>query len=198
MLAALSAVLLIAFEGLQLAKGEIYQQVLGGMDGTTLIELGVLALWGVYTLHERTDLQAVSFTLVGGLSFIFTYEAIYKWSFYLAPFRLDMPPQEFRQFVIQSGIALSVLAGFAVGFFELKSWTFVWLALFVSLWVFWLLVGFPQITDELIWPVVIPIRFTHEMTYLLNRATKLVLFLAFLTLFPHRRTEEMRAGRSES
>src|SRR6266508_4655512 len=29
------------------------------------------------------------------------YEAIYKWSFYLAPFRLHMPPAESREFVIQ-------------------------------------------------------------------------------------------------
>jgi lipoprotein signal peptidase len=90
----------------------------------------------------------VSFTLVAGLSFIFIYEAIYKWSFYLAPFRMHMPPAEFREFVIQSGIAATILTGFAVGFFKLKKWTFIWLGLFVILYVFWLLIGLPQITGE--------------------------------------------------
>jgi hypothetical protein len=149
-----------------------------------LVELAILMLLGVFTLRDQTDLQAVSFTLVAGLSFIFIYEAIYKWSFYLAPFRMHMPPAEFREFVIQSGIAATILTGFAVGFFKLKKWTFIWLGLFVILYVFWLLIGFPQITGESFFPPVIPISFTHDMTYVLNRTTKLVMYLAYLTLFP--------------
>jgi hypothetical protein len=54
----------------------------------------------------------------------------------------------------------------------------------VILWVFWLLVGFPQITGESFFPQVIAINFTHDLTYLLNRATKLALFFAYLALFP--------------
>jgi hypothetical protein len=188
--AAAAAVLLIVYELIQLAGGKIYQKNLGGIDGTTLVELGVLALYGLYRLRGRTDLGAVAFTLVNGLSFIFLYEAIYKWSFYLTPFRLSMPPEELRQFVIQSGIALTALTGFAEGYFSLKRLTFFWLGLFVLLWVLWLLVGFPQITDKLILPRVLPIDFTHGMTYLINRATKSLLFLAYLSLFPGRRGRE--------
>jgi hypothetical protein len=55
----------------------------------------------------------------------------------------------------------------------------------VILYAFWLLVGFPQITgDELYFDQVIPIDFTYEMTYVLNRSTKFVMYLAYLTLFP--------------
>ena len=184
LIAAILAVLLIIYELIQIASGALYQSALNNMDGTTLVELGILMLLGVFTLRDQTDLQAVSFTLVAGLSFIFIYEAIYKWSFYLAPFRMDMPPAEFREFVIQCGIAASILTGFAVGFFKLTRWTFIWLGLFVVLYVFWMLVGFPQVTGGSFSPQVIPINFTHDMTYVVNRSTKLLMFLAYLTLFP--------------
>jgi len=95
-----------------------------------------------------------------------------------------MPPPELRAFAIQVGTALTILIGFAVRDFTIKKWTLVWLGLFVILWVFWLLVGFPQITGESFFPQIIPINFTHEMTYILNRATKLAMFFAYLTLFP--------------
>jgi hypothetical protein len=184
LIAAILAVLLIIYELIQIASGAIYQSALNNMDGTTLVELGILMLLGVFTLRDQTDLQAVSFTLVAGLSFIFIYEAIYKWSFFLAPFRMDMPPAEFREFVIQCGIAASILTGFAVGFFKLTKWTFIWLGLFVLLYVFWMLVGFPQVTGGSFSPQIIPINFTHEVTYVVNRSTKLLMFLAYLTLFP--------------
>lgn len=184
LIAASCAVLLIVYEGIQIATGHLYQKALDKMDGTTLVELGILTLLGIYTLRDQTDFQAVSFTLVAGLSFIFIYEAIYKWSFYLAPFKLHMPPMEFREFVIQVGIAATILTGFADGFFTLKKWTFLWLGLFIALYVFWLLIGFPQITGEVIFPKTIPLDFTRDMTYVLNRSTKLMMYLAYLTLLP--------------
>ena len=192
LIAVILAALLIIYELIQIASGALYQSALNNMDGTTLVELGILMLLGVFTLRDKTDLQAVSFTLVAGLSFIFIYEAIYKWSFYLAPFRMDMPPAEFREFVIQCGIAVSILTGFAVGFFKLTKWTFIWLGLFVVLYVFWMLVGFPQITGGSFSPQVIPINFTHDITYVVNRSTKLLMFLAYLTLFP-----SLRKARNE-
>src|SRR5262245_29978573 len=159
LIAAILAILLMIYEVIQIASGDLYQSALNNMDGTTLVELGILMLLGVFTLKDQTDLQAVSFTLVAGLSFIFIYESIYKWSFFLTPFRMAMPPAEFREFVIQSGIAVGILTGFAVGYFTLKKWTFVWLGVFVVLYVFWMLVGFPQITGGSFFPQVIPINF---------------------------------------
>ena len=178
------AILIILYEVIQISRGNLYQEQLNDIDGTTLIMLGILMLWGVFTLRHRTDLHAVSFTLVTMLSFVFLYEAIYKWSFYLAPFRMQMPPPELRAFAIQAGTALTVLTGFAVRDFTIKKWTLIWLGIFIILWIFWLLVGFPQITGGSFLPQVIQINFTHDMTYLLNRSTKLVLFFAYLTLFP--------------
>lgn len=188
--------LLIIYEVIQIASGELYQKALNNMDGTTLIELAVLALLGVYTLRHRSDLHAVAFTLVAGISFIFIYEAIYKWSFFLAPFveYKDMPPHEVREFIIQSGIALTILTGFAVGDFRLTKWTFVWLGSFVLLYAFWLLVGFPQVLEDnrLYFEPVLPIDFSTEVTYVINRGTKFFMYLAYLTLFP-----PLRVARTE-
>jgi hypothetical protein len=183
-LAILSGLFIIIYAIVQIFSGNLYVDALNDMDATTLVALGILIMLGVFSLRDQTDLHAVSFTLVNGLSFIFIYEAIYKWSFYLAPFIKPMPPAEIREFIIQAGIALTVLTGFAVRDFTLKKWTFIWLGIFVALWIFWLLVGFPQIWRESFFPQVILINFTPAMTYLLNRATKLAMFFAYLTLFP--------------
>jgi hypothetical protein len=182
MISVIFAVFLIFYEVILIASGHFYQIAL--VDGTTLIELGLLVLLGTYTLRDQTDLHAFSFTLVAGLSFIFAYEAIYKWSFYLAPFRIRMPPAEFREFIIQVGIAATILTGFADRVFRLKKWTFIWLVIFTILMIFWFLIGFPQITDESYMPQLIPIDLTRDMNYVLNRSTKLAMFLAYLTLFP--------------
>ncbi|HSB02889.1 MAG TPA: hypothetical protein VLE49_19730 [Anaerolineales bacterium] len=186
LVAATLALLLIIYEGSQIAGGHIYQKALDKMDATTLVELGILTLLGVFALRDKTDLQAISFTLVAGLSFVFMYEAIYKWSFYLVPFRADiqMPPPELRELIIFVGIAATILTGFSNHFFTFKKWTFLFLGLFVALYAFWMLVGFPQITNESFYPQIIPINFTHEMTYAINRGTKFVMYLAYLTLFP--------------
>ena len=186
LIAAVLAVLMILYQAIQIAGGHLYRVAL--VDGTTMIELGILTLLGIYTLRDRTDLQAISFTLVAGLSFIFFYEAIYKWSFYLAPFRGQMPPNELREFIIQVGIAAMILTGFATGLFRLKKWTFIWLGIFVALWIFWLLIGFPQIGGGTYFPQVIDINLTYDMNYILNRTTKLTMYLAYVTLFPLSRT----------
>src|SRR5574340_298128 len=109
LMAGLLAAGLIIYEAIQLLQGQRYMEALGYIDGTTVIELAILGLYGLYHMRHRTDLQAVAFTLVTALSFIFSYEALYKWSFYMQPFRLEMPPIEFRQMVIQVGIALGVM-----------------------------------------------------------------------------------------
>ncbi len=154
LIATILALLLIVYEVIQIATGYLYQKALDKMDATTLVELGILMLVGILALRDQTDLQAVSFTLVAALSFIFIYETIYKWSFYLVPFRahIQMPPQELREFVIYVGIAATILTGFANHYFVLKKWTFIWLGIFVILYVFWMLVGFPQITGESFYP----------------------------------------------
>jgi hypothetical protein len=58
------------------------------------------------------------------------------------------------------------------------------LGMFVALWIIWLLIGYPHITGELIFQRVMPVDLSHNMNDVLNRGTKLMMYLANLTLFP--------------
>jgi len=176
-LAALAGLALIVVPLYQIANGSAYFAPLNNIDQTTLIMIGLLILRVVSALRTDSDLQAVSLALIATLSFVYTFEAIYKWAFYLTPAR--MPPAEMREFVIQVGIALTGLAGFSFGRFRWTRLTLVFAGLFALGWAFWILTGYPQIFDERLYqPVVIQITLSHDMVYLLNRLVKFSLFLA--------------------
>ncbi len=79
---------------------------------------------------------------------------------------------------------MSVLAGLAGGHFAIKRWTLIWLGIFGILWAVWLLTGFSQLTGQVMYPPVIRVGLSYPLIYAINRATKLVLFFAYITLFP--------------
>jgi hypothetical protein len=162
--------------------GNMYLEQLNWIDAFTPVMIGILILRGLYILRDDTDLQAVSIALIGALSFIFLYEAIYKLSFYGLPWL--MPPSELRDFMIQSGTALTAMAGFAFGKLKLTRPSLVFLGLFMLLYVFWLLIGYPQVeTGKNVYDVLIKIPFTWNMIYAVNRGTKVLMFLAYFFFF---------------
>lgn len=162
--------------------GNIYLSELNYVDGTTLIMVGILMLRAVKRLENDSDSQTVSIALISILSFLFTYEAIYKWSFYFFPWR--MPPEELREFIIQVGIGLVVLAGFAYGKFEINITSKIFLTVFVAGWIFWLLIGFPQLWNgETFYSPIWNIPFTWGMIYYLNRLTKISLFFVYSFIY---------------
>jgi hypothetical protein len=178
------AAMVIVFEIVQICRGSLYVGRLNFIDGTTLVMIGVLMFWGVIAMRKRTDFQAVAFVLVNALSFVFAYEALFKWSFFLPPLGPPMPPAEMRDLAIQSGIALTVLTGVADGHFTFKKATLPLIGLFIAVWAFWMLVGFPQLNGHVTFRPIIRGELTHGMVYLINRGTKALLFAAYLTLFP--------------
>ncbi len=170
----------------QIVNGNTYFQPLNNIDGTTLIMIGILLLRGISAGWRDTDLQAVSIALIGALSFVFTFEAIYKWSFYLLPWKI--PPAELRELVIQLGISATVLAGFAFEKFKWSKPSLVALWVFAVGWIFWLLIGYPQIFSErTMFPAVLNIILSHDMIYALNRFEKIILFLIFFSFYPIRK-----------
>ena len=183
-IAAAGAVAVAVFEVVQILRGQLYLRVLDHPDGTTLVMVCCLILWGLAALKDRTDLQAVSVTWVVAVSCVFAYEALYKWSFHLAPFARVMPAPELREFVLQSAVAATVLVGFAHHHLSWKRSTWVSSSVLGGLWTFWLLIGFPQLDGQVVFPQVLPWTYAYDQVYLLNRATKLALFLAYLSLFP--------------
>jgi hypothetical protein len=186
MLAALAALLVILLPLRQIINGNTYYQPLNNIDGTTLIMIGILLLRGISAGWRDSDLQAVSIALIGALAFVFTFEAIYKWSFYLLPWKI--PPQELRELVIQLGISATVLTGFAFGRFKWNRFSLIAAGVFVAGWIFWLLIGYPQIfSDRTMFPAVLNITLSHDMIYALNRFEKIILFLVFFSFYPIRK-----------
>jgi hypothetical protein len=144
--------------------------------------ISILMLRGLYAMRDDTDLQAVSICLIGALSFIFVYEAIYKLSFYIPPHY--MPPAELREFLIQCGIALTAVAGFAFGKFHFSKWSKLFAAAFVLLYAFWMLAGYPQVnTNGNVYWLIIPVHLSWNMVYAVNRGTKVLMFLTYLFFY---------------
>lgn len=192
--AALAGVVILAALYLRLL-GNMYLEQLNWIDAFTPVMIGILILRGLYSMREDTDLQAVSIALIGALSFIFIYEAIYKISFYGLPWL--MPASELRDFAIQSGTALTALAGFAFGKFRLSRASQVFLVLFVLLYVFWILVGYPQVeTGKNVYDMFIKIPFTWNMIYAVNRGTKVLMFLAYFFFYSEPPKEKIFLARA--
>jgi hypothetical protein len=163
-------------------SGQMYLEGLNWIDTMTPVMISILLLRAVISLRDSTDLQAVSLALIGALSFIFIYEAIYKLSFYAPPH--DMPSEELREFLIQTGIALTALAGFAFGKFRLTAPSIVFLAIFVLSWIFWLLVGFPQVDNvQNYYSPVIDLNLDWNWIYVINRGTKVAMFFAYFFFY---------------
>jgi hypothetical protein len=172
--------------------GNVYIESLDYVDGTTLIMVGLILLRGITSQRFDSDLQAVSIALIGALSFIFTFEAIFKLSFYAFPWR--MPPEELREFVIQVGVALTALVGFAFDKFRLSNLSRTLAGIFIAGWCIWLLIGFPQLNDgQNFYPAVINIDLNWDGIYTLNRVIKIVLFLFYLSIF-RGQIKERRSG----
>jgi hypothetical protein len=163
-------------------EGKMLIGQLNNIDAFTPVMISILLLRGIITMRNDTDLQAVSVSLIGALSFIFIYEAIYKISFY-GPVR-PMPPAELRDFLIQLGIALTATVGFAFDKFHLSRWSRIFLIAFVLLYGFWMLTGYPQVDlpGNVYW-VIIPVHYTWNMIYAVNRGTKVLMFLTYFFLY---------------
>jgi hypothetical protein len=182
--AAICTVAVAIFEIGQIVRGNLYLAALDHPDGTTLLMLCGLMIAGLISLSQRSDLQACAFAMVTALSCVIAYEAIFKWSFYLAPFGREMPPSELREFVLQVAVAATVLTAFADHHLAARNGTWMWLSVFGGLWAVWLLIGFPQLDGRLVHPQLLPWDLDRDQVYLLNRCSKVALFIAYYTVLP--------------
>jgi len=95
-----------------------------------------------------------------------------------------MPAAELRELLLQVGVGLILLTGFAQNVFKLKRINFVMLALYVLVWLFWLAVGFPQLWDgKTVYNAVIALPLTWNIIYVLNRSTKIIWFMFYFLLY---------------
>jgi hypothetical protein len=181
LLTALTSLGAILYAIFQIVREGVYINSLNYVDGTTLIMLALLMLRGVQKLRNESDLQTVSLGIIASVSFVFCFEAIYKLSFFGIPWR--MPPADLREFIIQVGVTLVALAGFAQGKFRFTRGSKIALAIFAILWAFWLSLGFPQLWDnQPQFDALINLPLTASMVYYLNRAAKVALFFVYFFL----------------
>jgi hypothetical protein len=180
--ATLISISAIGYAVFQLVREGVYIERLNYLDSTTLILVALLMLRSATKLKAESDLQTVSLGIIACVSFVFGFEAIYKLSFYGLPWR--MPPAELREFIIQVGVSLVALAGFAHGEFVFTRGSKIALAIFALSWLFWLAVGFPQLWDaQPQFEALIDLPLTPIMVYSLNRAAKVALFLVYFFLY---------------
>jgi hypothetical protein len=168
----------------QVLQGELYIRGLNYPDATTLLMLCGVLTAGLIALRRCSDLQAVALSWVIAVSCLYAYEAIYKWSFYLAPFGRGMPPPELRELILQLAVAATLVMGFAHQHLMATMRTWIWLTIFGALWTLWLLVGFPQLDGRVVHLQVLPWTVDRHQVYLINRCSKLALFITYLTLLP--------------
>jgi len=181
----LATVAALSFSGLalfNLSTGNLYVARLNYVDATSLIMVAILIFRAVTKLHSASDLETISITLVSSLSFVFSYEAIYKWSFYIFPWKIPAP--ELRELLLQAGVGLTLLTGFAQQVFKLSRVNRIFLDFFFVAWLFWLAVGFPQLWSGInIHESVIVLPLNRNMIYVLNRVTKIMWFMFYYLLY---------------
>ncbi len=180
--AAASILIILVALVYRLIGGHMLIGALDNLDTFTPVMLSILMLRGLWSMRKDTDLQAVSVALIVALSFIFIYEAIYKISFYLPPWTIT--PTDLREFLIQCGIALTVVAGFAFGKLHFSKWSLTFALAFVLLYSFWMLAGFPQVNTnaDAHW-MILPMHWTWDRIYIVNRGTKVLMFFTYLFFY---------------
>ena len=182
LLTTMVALSLLGLALFELGIGNRYIAKLNYLDVTTMAMVALLLIRAVTKLHSASDLETISIALISSISFLFSYEAIYKWSFFLLPWK--MPASELREFLLQVGVGLTLLSGFAQQVFKLRRANQILLGIFIATWLFWFAVGFPQVWDgENIYAPVLDIRLTRNMIYVLNRITKFVWFMFYYLLY---------------
>jgi hypothetical protein len=178
------AMLVTAYALAQVLQDQLYVPELDYPDATTLIMICGLIVSGLIALRRCSDMQAVAIAWVVAVSCLIAYEAVYKWSFYLLPFGRDMPPPELRAFILQLSVAATVLTGFADKHLRVTIRSCLWLTVFCALWTLWLLIGFPQLDGRVVHPQTLRWHADRQLVYLINRSSKLALFITYYTFLP--------------
>ena len=167
------------FISILVSTGSVYVKALDGLDGTTMAMIGLLLINGIWSFRRLPDVVSFGTTVVICLSFIYTFEGIYKCLF----FGWLNDPEELREMLLQIAMASAVVL--PIGNKNLKLTRTVWafFALYVVFMFIWWITGYPQIFEDeenrvIFWGserIIVSV----DQVYYWNRLTKLWLFLAF-------------------
>lgn len=174
-----------------LLSNTLYASTFNDVDITTVLMISILLLKGTYTYKSYDDIKSFSLTLINALSFIFLFEALYKFLF----FGWIVDSAELRELLLQVASALTILIGFSYKDYHLSKYSKILGIFFIVVMLFWVLIGYPQLFDmpkEKIhifgidlygYPQVIPWDASKSAVYVINRLAKILLFGSYFFLF---------------
>lgn len=175
-----TAVGLATWSMLTIFSGSRYIGALAGTDATTPLMTAALLFRGIYSLRAAPDLKIFAVSLIVALSFLYTFEAIYKFLF----FGWRWAPGELRELLLQVATSLTVLVAFQSRDLRLGGASKLFAGLFAATMIFWLLIGYPQGDTGYHSAQYIPINPSNEALYAIGRFAKFSLFLAFFSFYP--------------
>lgn len=163
------------------------------------------------TMKGQSAIEALSVSLIATFSFIWTYEALYHFGFW-SSWNYWQPPYIFlpsnQPNLAEASTALVIIAAYR--YMHLGKTQIALFAASLGLFLFWILVGYPQISNPgQVFPFYVPnVCGTHclpqiivsnpdAFAYPLNALTKVTLAVAFVSLFYRKECRSQR-GKSQN
>jgi hypothetical protein len=154
------------------------------VDATTVLMISLLLGRGIYVFRAEPPLKIIAVSLLDAFSFIYCFESIYKFLF--LGWRSN--PAELRELLLQIAATGTILLGFYYGDFRLGPRSLVFASLFAATMALWMAIGYPQLFMGRVYTPLLAVEVSQETVYLINRAAKGFLFLAYLFLYADRQT----------
>ena len=160
-------------------QGETLAPALGYADWLTVIFISLLAARGAYVFRAGPPLKTLALCVTNPLSFIFCFEAIYKYLFMGWQYKSI----ELREMLLQFAAAATILLGFHYGDYRLNRRSVVFGLLFGLTMAFWMALGYPQLFMGKVFTPLLPLDVSRDTVYVINRLAKGFLFLAYFFLY---------------
>jgi hypothetical protein len=160
-------------------QGETLAPELGYADWLTVIFISLLVARGAYVFRAGPPLKTLALCVTNPFSFIFCFEAIYKYLFQGWLYKSI----EMREMLLQFAATATILLGFHYGDFRLNRRSVIFGVLFGLTMAFWVAIGYPQLFMGKVFTPWLPIEVSRDTVYVINRMAKGFLFLAYFFLY---------------
>jgi hypothetical protein len=180
----------VAYSLYSILAGSPYLEALNWVDATTVLFISLLAYKGIYVFRHAAPLKVAAICLLNAFSFIYCFEGVYKFLF----LGWLYSSAELREMLLQGAAALTPLLGFYYGDFKPKRFSLIFAILFAATMAFWALVGYPQLFMGKVYAARIPIDISHQTVYVVNRAAKAFLFLAYFFLYSNESSRRTKSA----
>ena len=193
-------VIFSAYATFLILRGESWTSFFGA-ESSSVIFFSIVYLGAGILLAKREvpDVETFSIALATTLSAIWLYELIYHYSFPVYFNYFKFPFFDFNDtntLLLEGATSLLVLVGYK--YFRVKGNYYFWglVSLFCILYGIWILMGFTQTSGTSYLPQYIHVNDPVLVGYILNRSSKLVLCLSWISLYTEPSTFIIRRRRN--